>query len=284
MCPGVDVQAPGAAQVPQQLGIDDAEFQAELVPHLVPPLDLQRGGADDEDLPGPVPQDQLERHQPGLDGLAEADRVEDAQADTGHLDGADDGVQLVVLDLDAGAERGLDAMDIGGAGGAPADGIKEGVEAGGWVEPGRLGQGDLLVNAGGNFQLPDDLQFLPEAVVLDRRQGDEVLRVQDRAAQGVGRQAAAGHVGDDPAALPDIDELPLLGRGYDHDDALGGGFAAAPKPFLQQARANRPAPVGYPPSGYVASAAARAKRPAAEGAAPHPGPQTGPPASRRAGR
>src|SRR5262249_54551686 len=147
-------------------------------------------------LPGPVPQDQLERHQPGLDGLAEADRVEDAQADTGHLDGADDGVELVVLDLDAGAERGLDAIDVGGAGGAPADGIEEGVEAGGGVEPGRLGQGDLLVDAGGDLQFPDDLQLLPEAVVLDRGQGDEVLRVQNRAAQGVGQQGAARHIGD----------------------------------------------------------------------------------------
>src|SRR5262249_3303187 len=154
----------------------------------------------------------------------------------------------------------LDAMDVGGAGGAPADGVEEGVEAAGWVEPGRLGQSDLLVNAGGDLQFPDDLQLLPEAVVLHRRQGDEAFRGRDTAAQGGGRQGAACHVGDDPAALPDIDELPLLGRGYDHDDALGGGSAAAPKPFLQQARENLPATVGYPPNGWVASAAETAKR------------------------
>ena len=41
-----------AAQLSHQLAVDDAELEAELVPHLVPPLDLQGGRADDQDRGG----------------------------------------------------------------------------------------------------------------------------------------------------------------------------------------------------------------------------------------
>src|SRR5262249_12637419 len=173
--PGVDVQAAAATQVPQQLAVHDAEVEAELVPHLVPPLDLERSGANDQDATCPVADDQLEDDQPGLDGLAQADRVEDAEADPGHLDGPHHGVELVVLDLDAGAEGGLDGADVGGAGRPPPHGVEEGVQAGGRVEPGRVGQGQLLVDAGAGLQLPDGLPLLAQGGVLDGGQGDEAL-------------------------------------------------------------------------------------------------------------
>ena len=48
VAPRVDVDAPLAPQVTHQFAIDDAEVEPELVPHLVPPLDLERGRADDE--------------------------------------------------------------------------------------------------------------------------------------------------------------------------------------------------------------------------------------------
>ena len=75
--PRVDVDAPPAPQVPHQLAIDDAEVEPELVPHLVPPLDLERGRADDQDPPSPVPDDQFEGDEARLDGLAEAHVVGD---------------------------------------------------------------------------------------------------------------------------------------------------------------------------------------------------------------
>ena len=126
--PRVDVDAPLAPQVPHQLAVDDAEVEPELVPHLVPPLDLERGRADDQDAPSPVADDQFEGDQARLDGLAEAHVVGDQQVDPRHLDGPDHGVELVVLDVDARAERGLDVLHVGGGGRTPADGIEEGVE------------------------------------------------------------------------------------------------------------------------------------------------------------
>src|SRR5205807_558597 len=54
VCPGVDMQPALAAQVFQQHAIDDTEFQAEFVAHLVAPLHLQRGRADNQYLAGAV--------------------------------------------------------------------------------------------------------------------------------------------------------------------------------------------------------------------------------------
>ena len=82
----------------------------------------------------------------------------------------------------------------------------------GRVEAGRLGQGDLLVDPGPRLQLPDDLDFLAEAVVLDGRQRDEGLAAAE-AVQPAFRQGAGGDLVDDPVAGPDADELALLGRG-----------------------------------------------------------------------
>ena len=99
--PRVDVDAPAAAQHPHQRRVHDAEVEAELVPHLLPPLDLERGRADDQNLPGPVPDDEFQRHHARLDGLAEAHVVGDQQVDPRHLDRPHHRVELVVLDVDA---------------------------------------------------------------------------------------------------------------------------------------------------------------------------------------
>ena len=174
--PRVDVDAPAAAQLLISSTVHDAEVEAELVPHLLLPLDLERGRADDQDLPGAVPDDEFEGDHPGLDGLAEAHVVGDQQVDPWHLDRPHHGVKLVVLDVDAGAERCLDVRDVRRGRSAPADGIEKGVKLVGRVEAGRVGQGDLLDDPGPWLQLPNDVQFFAEAVVLDRRQRDEGLR------------------------------------------------------------------------------------------------------------
>ena len=102
----MDAAAP--AKLPHEVAVDDAEVEAELVAHLVPPLELERGGADDQDAPGAVPDDEFEGGHPGLDGLAETDVVGDQQVDPGHLNRPDHGIELVILDVDARTERGLD--------------------------------------------------------------------------------------------------------------------------------------------------------------------------------
>jgi len=41
VCPRIDVNAPPTTKLTHQLGVHDAEVQAELVPHLVSPLNLE---------------------------------------------------------------------------------------------------------------------------------------------------------------------------------------------------------------------------------------------------
>ncbi len=132
--PRVGVDAPGAAQLLEEGGIDDAELEAELLGHLVSPLDLEGGGADDQDASGPVAEEQLVDDEAGFDGLAEPDVVGDEEVGAGHADRSDDGVELVVLDGDAGPERGLEGVEVGVSDRSPADSVEEGTELLGVVE------------------------------------------------------------------------------------------------------------------------------------------------------
>ena len=77
LLPGIDVGAAVTAEATQELGVGDLELEAELLAHLVPPLDLQCGRADDQDLLDAVAREQLLGHEAGLDGLAEAHVVGD---------------------------------------------------------------------------------------------------------------------------------------------------------------------------------------------------------------
>ena len=136
-----------------------------------------------------MPDDEFQGRHPGLDGLAEANVVGDEQVDPWHLDGPHHRVKLVVLDVDAGAEGGLDVLHVGGGGGTPAHGVEEGVELVGRVEAGRFGQGDLLDDLGPRLDLPDDLQFFAQAVVLDRGEREQVLRAAEGGLAGPGAGA-----------------------------------------------------------------------------------------------
>ena len=139
MGPGVGVEATLAAQTLDEGAVDDGEVEAELLQHLVAPLDLQRGRADHQDPVGTVAEHQLQDDHAGLYGFAETDVVGDQQVDAGHLDGTDDWVELVAFNFDAAAEGRLELASIGDGGGAPADGVEEGFEVGGLVESLGLG-------------------------------------------------------------------------------------------------------------------------------------------------
>jgi hypothetical protein len=136
-----------------------------------------RRRADDEDLPGSVANDQFQGNHPRFDRLAQAHVIGNQQIDPWHLDRAVHRVKLVVLDVDARTERRLDVPHIRRGRRPPADGIEEGVELVGRIETGGIGQSDLLDEAGTRLQLPDNLDFLAESVILNRRQGDERLGV-----------------------------------------------------------------------------------------------------------
>ena len=209
MVPRVDVDATAAAKQTHHRGVDDAEVEAELVPHLLLPLHLERRRADDQNLPGAVPDDEFEGHHPRLDGLAQAHVVGDQKVDPWHLDRPHDGIKLVVFDVDAGAKRRLDVPHVRRGGCPPADGIEKSVESVGWIKAGRFGQGDLFDDPGTGLELPDDLDFFAQPVIFDGCQRDEGLRVGDPM-QTAGRQRARYDFVDDPVAGPNADQLPLL--------------------------------------------------------------------------
>ena len=104
----VGVRPVGAQHLRHQLGVDNLEFEAELLPHLVPPLQRQARRAHDDGGAGPVPQQQLLNDQARLDRLAEADVVGEQKVRPRGLQGAAQRLELVGLDVRAAAERGLE--------------------------------------------------------------------------------------------------------------------------------------------------------------------------------
>ena len=86
--------------------------QGDLVPHLVPPLDLERSRADDQHPPSPVPDDQFESHEPRLDRLTEPHVVSDEQADARHRDGTHHRVELIILNIAVADARNTPAANL----------------------------------------------------------------------------------------------------------------------------------------------------------------------------
>ncbi len=170
--PGVDAEAPLLADAVDVGAVEDLEDQAESALHLLPPLQEHRGRAADDDVGDLAPQEQLAGDQPGLDRLAEADAVGDEEVDPRHAQGHPERFELVVLDADAGPERGLEEVRPRGRDPVPAQGVVVRREAVGRVEiaPGDqapvLGRADLGVALG----LPDDLQGLSQIIRVDARE------------------------------------------------------------------------------------------------------------------
>ena len=126
MCPRVDVNPAATTEVREQGAVDDAELEAELVAHLLLPLHLDRGRANDQNAAGAVAQDEFLHDKTRLDGFAEADVVGDEQIDPRHRQRADDRIELVVVHFHAAAEGGLKRLIVGTGDRAPRHRIEEG--------------------------------------------------------------------------------------------------------------------------------------------------------------
>ena len=166
-----------APELLHRRAVGDEELEAEAVEHLVVPLLLEVGGADDEHRSRPVAEQQLLDDEARLDRLPDPDLVGDQQVDARHLEGAHDRLELVVGDLDARPERRLQRPRVRGGDRAPADRVDERVEPLRVVEPlrGERRQRRLRQHLGARLDLPDDGELVAEAVVLDRGGDDEVL-------------------------------------------------------------------------------------------------------------
>src|ERR1039458_2349264 len=179
-----------APEIGQQRPVDDPELQTELLAHLVPPLDLQRRGANHEYGACSMPQQQLLHHQARLNRLAQADVVRDQKIRPRHPQRANHWLQLVVLDRNPGPERRLKRAAVRARHRAPAHGIEKCIQLNWLVDPIRLNTGKIgaLNRLGARLKLPDDHKLLAGGVVLDGHERDEVLRVRRKLTGYVGRQ------------------------------------------------------------------------------------------------
>ena len=202
--PRVGVNAALAPQLLDVVGVDHAEVEAELLEHLDAPLLLERRGADDQDGARAMPQQQLLNDQTGFDGFAEADVIGDEQIDASHVDGAHQGIELEVLDADAATERSLEKSPIGIGSSTPSHGIEERVERVRVVLPRDRRQASPLDDLSARLDLPDDLKFFAETVLVDRRQRQAVLRC-------TGIESGCIDVGHHPLTAAHFDELSWLG-------------------------------------------------------------------------
>ena len=140
---------------------------AELLAHLLLPLRLQRGWADDQDASGALPGEQFLYNEPGLDGLAETDVIGDQEVDARHLQRPHNGVELVVLDLDGAAEGRLKREAAQDTAGRPTDSIREGPDAVWRVPRGRFRPAQRVNDHRVYLVLPQDREPLSERVVLE---------------------------------------------------------------------------------------------------------------------
>jgi hypothetical protein len=162
-------------QFAHKFRVHDAELQPKLLVQLVSPLDLERGGAEDEDPACSVAQEHLLEHQTCLNCLAEPNIVGDQQVDPRHLQGARDRLELEILDRNAAPKRGLEPRNVCRRDRAPPCGVHESVEALWWVKAIGLGQVAVVVKAGARLDFPKDPKLLAIAVILDRREVNDVL-------------------------------------------------------------------------------------------------------------
>ena len=93
--------------------------------------------------------------------------VGDEQVDASHVDGAYQRVELEVFDADATTERRLQKSSVGVGCGAPTDCIEKGFQRVRVVLPSDGWQACAFDDLCAGLDLPYDLQFLAEAVLVD---------------------------------------------------------------------------------------------------------------------
>src|SRR5262249_21957376 len=137
------------------------EAEAEALFHLALPLEADGGGADDEDLIDPLPEEELLHDEACLDGLAQADVVGDEEVDPRQLERLHERHELVAHQLDAGAEGRLEEPAVGRCDRAPLEGMEVRGEASRLVETVDRTEalGLRVDDAGAELALPQDLEL-----------------------------------------------------------------------------------------------------------------------------
>ena len=94
------------------LGVDHLEAKAKLLAHLALPFLAQTRRAHHQNLLCLVPQHQLLRDQTRFYGLGQPDIVGNQQADPRHSERFDQRQELIILNINASSERGLECRGI----------------------------------------------------------------------------------------------------------------------------------------------------------------------------
>ena len=219
---GIRRQPRGTADLGELLGVDEAE----LLPHLLLPLQAQTRRADDDDRAGAVAQEELLDDQARLDRLAQADVVGQEEVRARRLQGTAQRLELVGLQARPGTEGGLVLTRIRRGDRAPADGIDECADRVRVVERGgadRLGQALVRQDGVPVLQFPDDVELLPHAVLLQGLEGDDVLDSWTGVIRSAARQTLLDDVSDRPGGAADLDHLPGLRESWHHDGCPSSG-------------------------------------------------------------
>ena len=191
-------------------GVDDLEAEAELLAHLPLPLATQARRADHEDLLGLIAQHKFLGNETRLDGLAETDVVGDQQAHPGHPQRFDQWEELVVLDVYAGPERGLECPRVGRRNRAPASRVEERREGVRLINPVTgVRQLGLGTNLCAGLGLPEDPEGRRASLVVDRHQADKVVASPSVRTHRVQRARRLPHRLDNPIPIPHPNQVPL---------------------------------------------------------------------------
>jgi hypothetical protein len=174
---GVDAVASFAAAGEDEVAVEDGEGEAEAAVELVAPLEDDGGGTGDDDPADALPHEELADDEARFDRLSEADVVGDEEPDAGHPERLAERLELVGLDLDAGAERGLHEARVGGGDAVPAEGVEVGREELRRVEAGAADGGPARAGGDGgvDLALPEDGQLFALGVVVEAGEADEGL-------------------------------------------------------------------------------------------------------------
>jgi len=201
--PGIDAEAPFAADLRDVLAIEKLEHEAEAFLELPLPLLEHRGRCRHDDCLGLLAQQQLASDEAGFDRLTEPGVVGDEEVDAREAKGLAQRFHLVGVDLDPCAERGLEQVWVGGGDRAPPERMKERAEEPGVIEAPRREVVPAFVGEDAPVELvvPQHLEDLALGVVVGTGEADErALAV------------LSSDLLDEPSARADLHELAGLGR------------------------------------------------------------------------
>ena len=166
--PRIDAEAPLPAHLRQVGAIKNHEQEAEAILHLRFPL-LQHGcGGGHHHGARLLAQQQFAGDEAGLDGLAEAGVVGDEQVDPREAKRLAQRLHLVGIDLDAGPERRLEQVRVGGRDAIPAQGVQKRAEMARRVEAflPEIAPRLLFQDAAVDLEVPVDVQGLALRIVV----------------------------------------------------------------------------------------------------------------------